>query len=338
MGPTALERVAMIVDLPSRSLFLCLLLLCGWQTLHAEDQRTTLLVVAGASGEASYAEIFAEELKLWRDVAAKSEVRLTVIGDTPTTDTENDKQRLATVLKAEQGAAFKDVPLWIVLIGHGTFDGRVAAFNMRGPDITNTELADWLKLCERPLAVINTTAASAPFLTALSGPQRVVITATKSGQEKNYARFGRYFAKRVIDPTADLDKDEQTSLLEAYLAAARDTAEFYKNENRIATEHPLLDDNGDGRGIRLELFTRDRLTKPLANNQPADGDLARRLHLHPHAAERLLTPEQMERRNELEQQLAALRARKAELDEAEYFEQLEKLLVELARLYAPSKP
>lgn len=299
----------------------------------AADPRTTLVVVAGAAGEESYAQIFAEELTLWRKVAATSDVRFISIGEEANKSNESDKSRLASLLKTEFVDTLNDVPLWLVFIGHGTFDGRVAAFNLRGPDISNTELADWLQGCQRPLAVINTTAASAPFLTSLSGVNRVIVTATKSGQEKNYARFGRYFARRVIDPAADLDKDEQTSLLEAFLAASRDTAEFYKNENRIATEHPLLDDNGDGRGVRVDLFTRDRLTKPLANNQAADGDLARRFHLHPNRAERQLAPEQVQRRNELEAQLAALRRQKTELAEDAYFEQLEKLLVELARLY-----
>ena len=47
-------------------------------------------------------------------------------------------------------------PLWLVLIGHGTFDGKEARFNLRGPDLTATELALWLQPIRRPMAVIDT--------------------------------------------------------------------------------------------------------------------------------------------------------------------------------------
>ncbi|MBL8828267.1 MAG: hypothetical protein JNM18_14900 [Planctomycetaceae bacterium] len=319
---------------------LALLLACGFaptlRHLAADEPRsphTSLLLVIGAPGEDSYGKIFTEELALWRRVAQTSDVELTVIGDQPAA-TPSDKDRLQTALQRERDAKAQR-PLWIVFIGHGTFDGRVAAFNLRGPDLSQVELAEWLKGCERPLAVINTTSASAPFLTALAAPGRVVITATKSGQERNYTRFGRYFAERVIDATADLDKDEQTSLLEAFLAAARDTSEFYKSDGRIMTEHPLLDDNGDGRGIRLDFFERDRLIKAPTGNQAADGDLARRWCLKPSSTERQLTAEQTAKRDQLEAELASLRRRKRDLPEDEYFAELERLLVELAKLYQP---
>lgn len=296
--------------------------------------KPTLIVVRGAPGEEDYEKVFAEEMKLWSQVAATSDVQPHLIGLEPPADKDNtsDKERLrttiATAIKTDDAA-----PLWLIFIGHGTFDGRSAAFNLRGPDVTAVELAEWLKDCRRPLAVINTTAASAPFLTALSAPNRVIITATKSGQERNYARFGRYFAKRIIDPQADLDKDSQTSLWEAFHAAARDTADFYKSAERIPTEHPLLDDNGDTRGVRPEFFERGKLVKAIPGGAAVDGDLAKRFHLNPSRLERQLTAEQTARRDQLEASLAALRRRKSELPEPEYFAELEKLLVELARLY-----
>lgn len=298
----------------------------------------TLIVVVGAAGEPSYGKIFAEELAQWRETATDAEVALHVVGDASNKTEATDKSRLEKLLADEQSAARRDAPLWLVFLGHGTFDGRTAAFNLRGPDVTSDELTAWLKSCERPLAVVDTTAASAPFLTALSAPGRVVVTATKSGQERNYARFGRYFAQRVVDPAADLDKDEQTSLLEAYLAAARDVAEFYKSEGRIATEHPLLDDDGDGRGVRADFFTGGKLTKTptggTANGgRGADGDLARRFCLKPSPAERELSLAQVTERDRLESELAALRRRKLELAEVAYFAELETLLVALARVY-----
>jgi len=311
--------------------------------LPAGDARTSLLLVVGASGDESYGKIFAEEATIWRATAAASDVRFTIIGDaeidqkkTETAAGDSDKARLKKQLEIETNAAGGELAqaahLWIIFIGHGTFDGRTAAFNLRGPDVSSDELAEWLKECRRPLAIVNTTAASAPFLTALSAPGRVVVTATKTGQERNYARFGRYFAKRVADLAADLDKDERASLLEAYLAAARDTAEFYKSEGRIATEHPLLDDDGDGKGVRVDFFERDKLVKRPAGEKSVDGEASRKFYLKPSTVEARLSPEQVSERDRLETELAALRSRKAEMAEAAYFAELERLLLKLARL------
>jgi hypothetical protein len=300
--------------------------------------RTSLILVIGADGDEQYGKIFAEEAEMWRATAAASEVKFAIIGgDKKTGDSAStsDKERLQTLLQAEVGVSgeiAQAAPIWIIFVGHGTFDGRTAAFNLRGPDVSSGELAEWLKDCKRPTAVINTTAASAPFLTALSAPGRVVVTATKTGQERNYARFGRFFAKRVTDLTADLDKDERTSLFEAYLAAARDTAEFYKSEGRIATEHPLLDDDGDGKGIRADFFERDKLVKRPAGEQAVDGETAKRFALKPSASDAKLTADQIAERETLETELAMLRGRKAELPENEYFAELERLLLKLARL------
>src|ERR1019366_7106008 len=128
------------------------------------------------------------------------------------------------------------------------YDGHSTKFNLRGPDISATDLAAALKPCLRPLAVIDCASASGPFINALSGPNRVIITATRSGSEVNATRFGGYLAKAIADPAADLDKDGQTSLLEAFLLASRETQQFYREAGRLATEHALLDDNGDGLG------------------------------------------------------------------------------------------
>ena len=98
-----------------------------------------------------------------------------------------------------------------MLIGHGTFNGKEAKFNLRGPDLSATNLAEWLAPVERPVAVIDTSSASGPILNELSKPGRVIITATRSGYEQNYTRFGQFFSKAISDSKADLDKDGQVS-------------------------------------------------------------------------------------------------------------------------------
>src|SRR5258708_34249236 len=115
-----------------------------------------------------------------------------------------------------------------------------------------TTLFRSLRPCRRPLAVLQCASASGPFLNALSAPGRVIITATRSGYEVNATRFGGYLARAIADPAADLDKDGQTSLLEAYLAASRQAEQFYKEQGRLMTEHALLDDTGEGLGTPPE--------------------------------------------------------------------------------------
>jgi hypothetical protein len=183
------------------------------------------------------------------------------------------------------------------------------------------------------LAVINCASASSPFINALSAPGRVIITATRSGNELNTTRFGGYLAKAVADAAADLDKDGQTSLLEAYLFASRQVEQFYKEEGRLATEHALLDDNGDGLGTPASWFRGVRATKTAANGKSVDGVRAHQLNLVRSEVEQELSAEVRTRRDELEKQISDLIARKGTLEVNTYYRQLESLLLETARLY-----
>ena len=158
-----------------------------------------------------------------------------------------------------------------MLIGHGTFDGKEAKFNLRGPDLSATELAAWLKPFRRPVIVINCASSSSPFLNQLSAPERIIVTATRSGYEDNFARFGKFMAEAIADPAADLDKDGQTSLLEAFLMASRRVKEFYEADGRLVTEHALLDDNGDGLGTPADFFRGVRAVKKPVEGGSVDG-------------------------------------------------------------------
>ena len=199
--------------------------------------------------------------------------------------------------------------------------------------MTDSSSPTWLAPIKRPVAVIDCASASAPFLNKLSGPGRVVITATRSGSEQNFARFGEALAEAIADPRADLDKDGQVSLLEAYLTAGARTAEWYKTRSRLATEHALLDDNGDHLGTPADWFKGIRAIRRAKDGATPDGLRAHQLPLIPSDRERAIPPEVRQRRNALEIALAALRDRKAQLPEADYYAQLEPLMVELARLY-----
>jgi hypothetical protein len=173
----------------------------------------------------------------------------------------------------------------------------------------------------------------------MSKPDRIVITATKNEGEQSYARFGRYFAGALGGiEGGDLDNDDQVSLLEAYLHASRRVAEFYKSEGRIATEHALLDDNGDQLGSRSEWFKGTTPTQTASPEAKPDGDLAAQKVLVKNTFERLLSSEQREKRDGLERQVVELRRSKEKLEEADYYTKLEALLLELARLYDSVKP
>jgi hypothetical protein len=298
---------------------------------HAQtnDQRTLVLVI-GAAGEPEYGEQFSAWAELWKEAAIKGGLQTVVIGE-ETNNPEDDRARLLGVLTNEVARPAGE--LWLVFIGHGTFDGRAAKFNLRGPDISASELAAVLKPCQRPLAVIDCTEASGPIINALSAPGRVIITATRSGNEVNATRFGGYFAKAIADPAADLDKDGQTSLLEAFLFASRQVAQFYKEAGRLATEHALIDDNGDGLGTPADWFRGVRAVKTAADGKSVDGVRANQLHLVRSDAEKKLSSAARARRDELERQLSDLRSRKGSMEEAEYYREAERLLLEIAKLY-----
>jgi hypothetical protein len=309
--------------------FLLIFLFPNSSPAQTNEQRTLILVV-GAAGEPEYGRQFSAWADLWKQAAAKGGLQSSVIG-VDTNNPENDLTRLLTVLTNE--IAKPEGELWLVFIGHGTYDGRSAKFNLCGPDISADDLASALKPCRRSLIVINCASASGPFLSALSGPGRVIITATRSGNELNAARFGGYFAKAVADPAADLDKDGQTSLLEVYLFASRQTAQFYQEAGQLATEHALLDDNGDGLGTPADWFRGVRAVKTAAAGKSVDGVQANQRHLVRSDSEKKLSPEARGRRDQLEKELSDLRSRKGTMEENEYFRQAESLLLEMAKIY-----
>lgn len=295
----------------------------------------TVVVVVGAAGEEDFGRQFREWAQSWLDACARAGACALTIGlEEP--GATNDLQRLQETLRAETKETSSD--LWLVLLGHGTFDGKEAKFNLRGPDLSATELAALLQPVRRPVAVIAAFSSSAPFLNALSGTNRVIVTATRSGYEQNFARFGRFISQAIAAPEADLDKDGQTSLLEAFLLASRGVAEFYEHEARLATEHALLDDNGDGRGTPADWFRGVRAVKQSADAAPVDGRRAHQFHLLRSPQEQQLPPDVRARRDELELAIGKLRDAKTDLAEDEYYRRLELLLLDLARLYETNAP
>ncbi len=287
-----------------------------------------LLIVAGAPGESEFGQVFNETVQDWVQACRAGNKSFQVIEPLP--GETNQLERIRAVLTNQPAG---DQELWIALVGHGTFDGKDAKFNLAGPDLSATECAAILKQVQRPIVFINTSSASAPFINALSGPNRMIVTATKSGFEENYARFGKYFARAMADLSADLDKDGQVSLLEAFLMASRQVDDFYKGERRLSTEHALIDDNGDGKGTPASFYRGVRPAKKPEEAANLDGFRAHQVHFVPNEAEAKLSPPQRKKRNDLEMQLEQARARKAALSEEAYLKEIEPILLELAHFY-----
>ena len=297
---------------------------------RSAEAKQVVIVVVGAGGESEYAPAFAGCATLWEQACAKSDARFIAIG-LDESGTSSDRAKVQQVLADQAGQTA--AALWLVLIGHGTFDGRTAKFNLRGPDLSARDLAEWLQALQRPLVVIDAASASAPFLTELSSPGRIIVTATKSGFEQNYTRFGQYLAEAIIDPRADLDKDGQTSLLEAFLSASQAVEQFYTAAGRLATEHALLDDNGDTLGTPANWFRGIRPVQRAREDASLDGYRAHQLHLLSSPAETTLPPDLRTKRDQLELQLVELRDARAKYSEQEYFARLESLLREIAQIY-----
>ncbi|MGD9854369.1 MAG: hypothetical protein AB7U20_05395, partial [Planctomycetaceae bacterium] len=267
----------------------------------ARPERATLLLVRGAAGTEEFGRMFDEWESRWREAAARGDVAVRTVGiRADARPLDEFRQAIAD----ESGEIER--PLWIVLIGHGTFDGRDAKFNLTGPDVSAEKLAAWLQPVERPLAVIHCGAASAPFLDRLSRPGRVVITATKTGNEVNFARFGEHLSHAIGDLAADLDKDGQVSLLEAFLTASRQTQNWYDGQQQLRTEHALLDDTGDGHGVRDDFFEGLLPVKAAEGGLELDGHRAHQWHFVPSEEERRFPDELRPRRDELELEIARL--------------------------------
>ena len=330
--------LSLCASAPLRESFACIVLIaiaaqCALPILAAD--RPAVLVVVGAEGAKEYAESFREWASRWEKAAQEAHADYLAIGlDEPNAKSDRDllQERLTSHTEPSTEA------IWLVLIGHGTYDGKTAKFGLRGPDVAPAELAAWLKPIQRPLAIIDCTSSSGPFLNELSAPNRVVITAARSGSEFNYSRFGDYISSAITDPQADLDKDDQTSLLEAFLRASSGVKEFYTSESRLATEHSLIDDNGDKLGTPADWFSGLRATKTAKDGATLDGLRASQMVLVRSPREEQLPAPIRIRRDELERDLAAIRQKKSKLPEDEYLASIEPILIELSKLYESADP
>jgi hypothetical protein len=296
---------------------------------------THLIVIAGAGGEPAYTESFTSAAMSMVDAARRlgvPETHVVCLVEDPARGGAGCAERSARegVERAIAGVADRARAgdrVVILLVGHGSGTGAESRFNLPGRDLTAADFARLLdRFGTRQVALVNAASASGDFIPVLSGANRVVITATKTGFERNETMFGRHFVAAFAESGADVDKDGRTSLLEAFDYARREVARAYERENRILTEHALLDDDGDGKG------------SPAPGGREGDGAIARRIALGGGAAAAVAARAASDprlvglvaRRDSLEARVEALRGRKARMDSTAYARELERLLVELA--------
>ncbi len=297
---------------------------------------TEIMLVVGAPGEEQYGELFLEWSRYWVDAVEHSPVNLSLIGpgygqNASKEDELSDHDRFEKILKNTLTGNPEE--LWLILIGHGTYDGKTAKFNLIGSDVSSVELSEWLGDYKGQLIIVCNSSSSAPFLKALTGPGRILITATKSGYEQNFSRFGSYFSEGLFNRSADVDKDGQVSLLEAFLTASRQTQQFYKQEGRLATEHALIDDNGDGFGTPVDWFKGTRSEKTPKGGSSADGYDAHHVYIIINEIERWISGALKDRREEIETEIETLRQKKEEMSLDDYYNELEDLMIRFAELY-----
>lgn len=290
--------------------------------------QTHVLVACGLGGEPRYQEAFlatglavADALEARMGVP-RSNIRL--LAEDPSRDSavaarstreEIDRSLAAMADRAEPGAT-----ILIVLVGHGSEGPGGPRVNLPGPDLSAAEFAALLdRFGTRRIVVVNAASASGDWVPEVARPGRVVLTATRSTREREETQFGRHFAAALASDEADRDKDGRLSVLEAFEYARREVVRAYERDQRLRTEHPLLEADGDGVGTM----------EPVATE--GDGAVAATLYLGGQSGGAPLTGLAAVK-DSLEREVVTLRGRKSAMDAGEYERRLEGLLLELARV------
>jgi hypothetical protein len=304
-------------------------------------EESHLVIVVGLGGEPKYTEAF-HELATSMIKAAEKKLGLSAKGiaylgekaadpSLPVYKGRATRENVQKTLGAIARAAAPGDLVLILLIGHGSFQAGEARFNLPGPDMSAADFAPLLAaLGSQQVVLVNTSSASGDFVKALSAKGRTIVTATKSGMERNQTEFPSYFVEAFAEDKADADKDQRVSILEAFVYARREVERFYEKGRLLATEHAILDDNGDGAGTSVP-----------ADTGAGDGALARTLFLGGGAGESTAetavanadprVAALRQQRRAVEQKIAALKARKEHMTSEKYDDELEGLLLELAR-------
>ncbi len=289
--------------------FLC----CVLCEMPASAQQTHLLVITGVPGDTEHAQQFQKWATTFIDAAKKNEH----VPDANITLLSDKRSARDGVEQAFADIAARVKPndaVLILLVGHGSSSGTQAAFNLPGPDLTVAEWATLLgRLAAGRVAFINTSSSSGAFLPAVAAPGRVIVTATKTGGERNETEFPEFFVEAFTDNAADRDRNGHVSVLEGFEYARTKVTQAFQQKGLLLTEHATLDDGGEGR-LAATIFLGIGRSETGISGDTSDP------------AMKALVDE----RTAIEQQVEALKLKKASMDPAQYDTQMETLLTDLA--------
>jgi hypothetical protein len=306
------------------------LLACLTSPRPAAAEERHALVVSGVSGS----EKFAESQKTWVSTLRTTleqrmgfgADRITVLSEGGAGAAVANRENVMRTLASFKSRMTADDTLLVVLIGHGTYDGTIAKFNLVGPDMDSSEWKASLDGNPARLVFVNTTSSSFQFLPALSGKNRIIITATDSAAQKYATVFPQFFIEALDQGAkADNDKNGRLSVWEAFAYASQAVKQAFEKEGTLVTERSILDDNGDGVG------------KEAAAAAGTDGVLAKTTFLDPLPASSSADPAVAaleKRRVTLEAEIEQMKAKKGEMPAGQYEEEFERLAIELAKISA----
>ena len=290
----------------------------------AQDRHA--VIVFGASGGDKYAadhERWEASLSsALQERFAFSPGRITVLSPEAPPDRRSTRENIARVLAETAARSAAEDLVLVLLIGHGTVDAASAKFNLPGPDLDESAWAALVRPIRARVLFINTAAGSFPFLQRLSGPNRIVISATDSTAQRFYTMFPEHLVAALGDAAADRDKNGRLSVWELFTAVSAAVADHYERRGQLPTERPLLDDDGDGRGSE-------------AGSTGPDGVLARTTYVAPNpvvAEPDSVLGELLARQRTLEREAEEWKLRKDSMPPEEWEAGFERIMIELARV------
>lgn len=285
----------------------------------AAAEQSHLVIIVGLGGEKKYSDAF-RAMAVSMVGAAEKKLGLDPAHIVSLGEKESTRESVQKALREVSSRAAPGDLVFILLIGHGSFQQGESRFNLRGPDMTAADFVPLLDaLAAQRVVFVNTASASGDFVKTLMGKNRTIVTATKSAQERNETTFARHFVDAFASGGADADKDQRVSVLEAFEYARREVQRFYEKERRLLTEHAVLEDGREGALARTVFLGAGD-----GEAQTADAGDPELLALR-------------QERRDVERRLDALKARKETMAAASYEEELEKLLLELARKDAEAR-
>ena len=313
VGRTLVSRALVSARAFVRGVFACCAIASVAVAPDAYAQQTHMLIVTGLAGEPQYAKSFKETAAALADAARTkwgvADSSLIVLGEDPALDPTHVK---AKSTKEEVAKAFLTLSqrvkpgdiLFVFLYGHGSGEGPTSRVNIPGADATAADYAMWLSgFSKQKVVFVIAGSGGGDFVPVLAGPNRVIVSATRTALERNESVFAAPFVKGLTSAEADADKDGRVSVIEAFTYAKKEVVRAYETDNRMLTEHAIISDSVLARTVAFggaQASTNPKIVALVAERQA------------------------------LESQVAALRAKKAGMDTTAYENELEKLLLAIA--------